>query len=116
MTRAKAAAEKAARLAAQRHAPVVDPATISEQELQRPARPRPAAPEVQRRPIRLTLDLTPALYDDFEDWRREAARQLGVGRVKSVDVLRILLRKLMSTDDGELSAEVIEALRHEGRR
>lgn len=117
MTRATAAKEKAARLAAQRHAPVVDPATVDNDPKQaQPAtfpspQPRQAA---DNRKIRMTLDLTPALYDDFEDWRRTAARQLGRGRVQSVEVLRLLLRELLAKNS-ELSPVVIDALRREGR-
>lgn len=112
MTRANAAKEKAARLAAQRHASTVDPeqpeeTTLGERPVARPA-------EAERKNVRLTVDLAPLLYDDFEDWRRQAARELGRGRVKSVDVVRELLRQVMA--DAALSRQVIDALRREGGR
>lgn len=112
MTRANAAKSKAARLAAQRHTPVVDPEASQEPAAPVAARP----PAVERKAVRVTVDLAPALYQDFEDWRRDAARELGRTRVKSVDVIRILLRELMASDaDGaERSAAVMAALRREG--
>lgn len=114
MTRATVAKDKAARLAAQRHTPVADPAPPPEQPSGTPVeyeRPKGA----ERKNIRVTLDLAPGLYDDFETWRRRAAQELGWGRVKSVDVMRELLRQLMAADS-ELSAQVVEVLRREGRR
>lgn len=124
MSRASAAKEKAARLAAQRHAPVVDPhrpadAALEELPDQRPVEPaavvgerRPVPAVAERKTVRTTLDLAAPLYEDFEDWRRDAAKQLRQ-TVKSAAVLRVLLRRLLS--DPELAAAVLEDLRREGR-
>src|SRR4051794_31848304 len=63
------------------------------------------------KPIRISLDLAPALFDQLTEWRTRAARQLGRGRVTNADALRILVRLLMT--DEELTARVIDALRRE---
>jgi hypothetical protein len=74
--------------------------------------PVPVAPPVSTKPIRISLDLAPALFDQLALWRTSAARQLGRGRVTNADALRVLVRLLVS--DEQLSAQVIAALRWEG--
>jgi hypothetical protein len=76
----------------------------------RPEDPPPVP--VGIKPIRISLDLAPALFDQLTEWRTRAARQLGRGRVTNADALRVLVRTLMS--DEELSGRVIAALRREG--
>jgi hypothetical protein len=68
-------------------------------------------PPVSIKPIRISLDLAPALFDQLTEWRTRAARQLGRGRVTNADVLRVLVRML--TSDEELTARVITSLRRE---
>ena len=68
-------------------------------------------PPVSVKPIRISLDLAPALFDQLTEWRTKAARQLGRGRVTNADVLRVLVRMLMT--DGDLTSRVIAALRRE---
>jgi hypothetical protein len=69
------------------------------------------APPVSSKPIRVSLDLAPALFDQLTAWRTHAARTLGQGRVTNADALRVLVRRLVA--DADLSAVVIEALRRE---
>jgi hypothetical protein len=112
MTRSDAARDKAARLAQMRHAPVAEP----EQAAPVPNAPAAQLPEVapvRTKPVRVSLDLAPALFDDFGDWCRLAARRLNRGRVTNADALRAVVRKLLA--DEALQAEVIEALRQEGK-
>jgi hypothetical protein len=66
---------------------------------------------VSIKPIRISLDLAPALFDQLTEWRTRAARQLGRGRVTNADALRVLVRLLLS--DEELTTRVIESLRRE---
>src|SRR4051812_36186477 len=74
--------------------------------------PQPSAPPpVSVKPIRISLDLAPALFDQLTEWRTKAARQLGRGRVTNADALRVLVRTLLA--DEELTARVIQALRSE---
>jgi hypothetical protein len=68
-------------------------------------------PPVGTKPIRISLDLAPALFDQLTEWRTKAARQLGRGRVTNADALRVLVRMLMADD--QLTARVIDALRRE---
>jgi hypothetical protein len=66
---------------------------------------------VNIKPIRISLDLAPALFDQLTEWRTRAARQLGRGRVTNADALRVLVRMLVS--DPELTRRVITELRRE---
>lgn len=116
MSRANAAREKAARLAAMRHVPVVDPQHEEERPAQEPAtrseqRRRPAVERV--RPVKVSLELAPELHAEFLRWCMDAARELGRGRVNGTEPLRVLVRRLLADDD--LAAEVRDALRQEGR-
>ena len=67
---------------------------------------------VSAKPIRISLDVAPMLFDQLTLWRTRAARQLGWGRVTSAEVLRVLVRRLVT--DEELSAAIIADLRREG--
>lgn len=115
MSRANAAREKAARLAAMRHASVVDP----DQEQARFDEAWPVASEQRRlpaqrvRPVKMSLELAPELHAEFVRWCMDAARELGRGRVNSTEPLRVLVRRLLV--DEALAAEVREALRRERR-
>src|SRR3954464_6214766 len=57
------------------------------------------APPVSTKPIRISLDLAPALFDQLTEWRTKAARRLGRGRVTNADALRVLVRILLSDED-----------------
>lgn len=70
-----------------------------------------ASQPVSVKPIRISLDLAPALFDQLTEWRTRAARQLGRGRVTNADALRVLVRLLLS--DEELTARVVASLRRE---
>ncbi len=117
MSRGTSAKERAARLSAARHAPVVDPERLDDE----PARsPEVAAPAEQPRradrvrPVKVSLELAPELHADLTRWCLDAAGKLGRGRVNSTEPLRILVRRLLT--DEHLQREVLAALRQEGRR
>lgn len=105
--RAKA---KAARLAAGTRAPAV----LSDQDERQPVAKLPAVRAERAETIKTSLHLAPELHRQYTGWLLEAARELDRGRIDGSKPLRVLLRKLLS--DEELQAEVIEALRAEGRR
>jgi hypothetical protein len=66
------------------------------------------------KPVRMTLDLAPALHAEFDDWTTGTFRQLGLGRINRADVLRVLVRQLLN--DPEMQERVKKALRREGER
>jgi hypothetical protein len=103
-TAADRARAKAARIAA---APVAEP------EIEPVDNPIPVTSSLplSTKPIRISLDLAPALFDQLTEWRTRAARQLGRGRVTNVDALRMLVRLLLT--DQELSSRVVGLLRQE---
>lgn len=69
-----------------------------------------AAPwQVRTRPVRITTDLAPTLYDDLTAWNRQAAADLDVARVNGSDTVRALVRRLLA--DPALSAAVLDDLR-----
>jgi hypothetical protein len=100
-TAADRARAKAARIAATRP---------GEPEVTPSPDPAPVTFElpVSTKPIRISLDLAPALFDQLTEWRTRAARQLGQGRVTNADALRVLVRLLLSEE--KLSTQVIELL------
>jgi hypothetical protein len=102
--RAKAASIAATRPVEPEVTPSQDPAPVT---------PSPTSSQlpVSIKPIRISLDLAPALFDQLTEWRTKAARQLGRGRVTNADALRVLVRTLLA--DEELTARVIGALRRE---
>ncbi len=106
------AREKASRLAAGSRQRATEPATAEAVPEERSA---PAAPRAARvKPVRMTLDLAPALHADFDDWTTRITRQLGQGRVVRADVLRVLVRQLL--EDEALQERVVQALLQETRR
>ena len=107
-TAADKARAKAARIAVPE--PSKDDPAALRQAVIDSGRPYVPAP-VGVKPIRISLDLAPALFDQLTEWRTRAARQLGRGRVTNADVLRALVRALMA--DEELTTRVITALRRE---
>jgi len=121
--RAEAAAEKTARMRARRPqpgAPEVEqtPAADVPQDLAAPSptptpgetpAARPAERRVQRPEwVRTTVDLTPQMHADLEDWTRDTARSIGRPRVKRVEVIRELVRQLRT--DEALAARVRDQL------
>jgi hypothetical protein len=103
-TAAERARAKAARIAA------VVPSEVDSAPAQESSQTT-VMPPVSVKPIRISLDLAPALFDQLTEWRTKAARQLGRGRVTNADVLRVLVRMLMT--DGDLTSRVIAVLRRE---
>ena len=97
-TKGTAAAEKAARMAA----PLA------------PAETATAPPALKPSTVRVSLDLTPALYEDLTAWNRDAARRLGRTKVTNADTLRSLVRVLL--DHPELAEEVIRRLYVDARK
>jgi hypothetical protein len=107
-TASERARAKAARIAA------VQPPAADSASIQESLQPSPQAivtPPVSVKPIRISLDLAPALFDQLTEWRTKAARRLGRGRVTNADALRVLVRMVMTDED--LTVRVIEALRRE---
>jgi hypothetical protein len=108
---AKAAEEKAARMAMRRRpAPEIVEESPAE-PVEAPRTPRPSAERsagLRTKPVRVSLDLSPQLYRDLGDWSRDAAESLGRGRVTHADTLRALVRELLSNP--ALSAKVIRAI------
>jgi hypothetical protein len=76
-----------------------------------PAR-KPSGKVTRMKPVRMTLDLAPALHADFEDWTTRTSRELGRGRVVRADVLRVLVRQLL--EDEDIQGRVKDVLRREG--
>src|SRR4051794_38504188 len=106
-TAADRARAKAARIAVARPQETGSP--LPAEEASRSLSQASSLPPVSVKPIRISLDLAPALFDQLTEWRTRAARQLGRGRVTNADALRILVRMLMA--DQELTAQVIADLR-----
>jgi hypothetical protein len=107
-TAADKARAKAARIAAARPP---EPEVLDSEETVPASLLVTSSLPVSIKPIRISLDLAPALFDQLTEWRTRAARQLGQGRVTNADALRVLVRMLMT--DEELTARVIAALRRE---
>ena len=107
-TAADKARAKAARIAATRPP---ESEAIDSQETASAVSSVTSSLPVSIKPIRISLDLAPALFDQLTEWRTRAARQLGRGRVTNADVLRVLVRMLMTDED--LTARVITSLRRE---
>jgi hypothetical protein len=107
-TAADKARAKAARIAAAR-----PPGTevINSEEIQPASLSVTSSLPVSVKPIRISLDLAPALFDQLTEWRTRAARRLGRGRVTNADALRVLVRMLVTDED--LTAQAIAALRRE---
>src|SRR3954471_15250820 len=116
-TAAERAKEKAARLggasrAAVERAHVPPPPYEELASVSTPPRPAPRA--ARTKPVRMTLDLAPALHAQFDDWTVDTFRELGLFPINRADVLRVLVRQLL--DDPGTQERVKEALLQEGRR
>lgn len=53
---------------------------------------------VRAKPVRRTVDLSPAHHAELDAWCAETARQLGRARVTGQDVLRSLVAELLSDE------------------
>ncbi|MFC3386909.1 hypothetical protein ACFOHP_33880 [Couchioplanes caeruleus subsp. azureus] len=98
-TRAEEIAEKAARLAARKN-PAADTTH---------AAPPPAAEAPLAKPVRTTLDLSPARNRDFQAWLAEAAVRLGRARVTKQEALNALVGRVLS--DEVLTKLILDDLR-----
>jgi hypothetical protein len=67
-----------------------------------------SAPKVRAKPVRRTVDLSPAHHAELDAWCAETARQLGRARVTGQDVLRTLVSQLLT--DETLARKVRKAL------
>jgi hypothetical protein len=76
-----------------------------------PARPLPAAPEVQTKPVRSTVDLSPARHAALKRWSGEIAVEIGRSRVTTQDVLRALVVRLLT--DEVLARKIQDDLRQD---
>lgn len=88
MSRADELRERAAKIA-QRHSATDTEATTPT--------PRGAAPPLHR-PVRRTVDLSPARHDKLDEWQRETARELGRARITGQDVLNALVARLLTDE------------------
>jgi hypothetical protein len=111
-TASQKAKEKAARLAASRDRAATLTPTAPADEL--PAAPPPA----NAKPIRSSLDLAPALHDQFDGQARDVVRTYGLkvrGGSARQSILRVLVRRYLADDElgRQLRTVVVDALRRE---
>lgn len=76
-----------------------------------PARPLPAAAAVQTKPVRSTVDLSPARHAALKRWSGEIAVEIGRSRVTTQDVLRALVVRLLT--DEVLARKIRDDLRQD---
>ena len=104
MTRADDLAAKAARLRARQaptgQAPTPDPAATSV-----PQYVSSSVPPVRSRPVRLTVDVSPADHAALLRLTVEAAAQLGLTRVHGQEIVRALIARMLT--DADLQARVL---------
>jgi len=71
------------------------------------ARP-PGRTAIRSKPVRITLDLSPELYRQLNQWAASAAIALDVPRVALADAVRAMIRVTAENPD-----KALELLRHE---
>ena len=71
------------------------------------ARP-PGRTAIRSKPVRITLDLSPELYRQLNQWAASAAIALDVPRVALADAVRAMIRAAAESPD-----RALELLRHE---
>lgn len=63
-------------------------------------RPTRRASEVRTKPVRMTVDMPPALHRRLKGWAADTARELDVADVPAAEVIRVLVDALtMSSTD-----------------
>jgi hypothetical protein len=73
-----------------------------------------ARPVLRTKPVRLTVDMPPALHRRLKEFTTEAAYQLGAADVPAAEVIRLLIRRLTLTprddDYDPATADLVKAL------
>lgn len=100
------AAEMAAKNATSRQAAAAGPVPVDQA-----AHHLPAAAGVQVKPIRSTIDLAPVTHAALKSWCGDAAVAIGVSRITTQDVGRVLVARLLA--DPVLAAQIRDDLRTE---
>ena len=54
---------------------------------------------LRQKPVRRTVDLTPAAHSKLDDWQRKTAREIGVARVSGQEVLAALVDEFLENPD-----------------
>ena len=72
-----------------------------------------AASSGAARKVRLTVDVMTPEFREFRRWREDTAEELGRATVTNQDILRILVRQLLSDED--LQARVRATLQREAQ-
>jgi hypothetical protein len=87
--------EKADRLKAQQA--TRDSATAEDRD-NALARPLSSAAGPHTKPIRSTVDLSPARHASLKTWCQETAVEIGESRITTQDVLRVLVARLLTDE------------------
>lgn len=74
-----------------------------------PDAPVPGQTAVRVKPVRITVDLTPADYRQLREWAESAAADLDLPKLAIADVVRAMIT-VVSVDSG-IGAEVRERIR-----
>lgn len=70
-----------------------------------------ATPAVRTKPVRITLDLDPALYKELTGWANEAAAKAELPRLSLARSLRAMIRVTLA--DHGIAAVVVDQARHD---
>lgn len=98
---------------AERNAKRREAAAAADQGHAAPSAPVTAEP-ADTKAIRLTCDVSPPLYESFDDWTRPVQRTHRFGRGIKSDIMRILLRDFLASE--EMQQEVLQKLIAERRK
>lgn len=69
---------------------------------------------IRSKPVRITVDLSPAAYRQLTDWSAEAAKELDIPRLSIADAVRAMVRATAA--DKGVSAMVTDLIRREQER